>query len=336
LLDVDTDIIRWFSHDTKIRQSYEAIRSRLSGITAINVVIQGEHEKVVTDPVALKAIDDLSAHVASLPEVGAAVSVTDVVRQIHAEIGNRLEGPLPESRAVVEQYLGVLGSLDYLRDLISDDRQIANILIRANANGSSEILELAEKIEDWWRMNGPADYAIGVTGIMYEFGRAENAIAYGQLRGLGLALAAIGLILLALFRSISNVLAALVPNILPIVVVYGVMGFLDIPLDAATVCVGSIALGIAVDDTIHFAMGWREGLATGVLPEHALEDTLRRVLFPLVITTVAVASGFFVLGVSEFTLIRHFGVVTGSVVLLCLLADLTLLPVLLNWVRSDS
>lgn len=336
LLDVDTDIIRWFSHETKTRQSYEAIRSRLSGITAINVVIEGESGRVVTDPGALRAVDELSAYVAALPEVGAAVSVADVVRQIHAEIGVKLESPLPESRALVEQYLGVLGAVDYLRDLISDDRQIANILIRANANGSSQILGLAEKIEDWWRRNGPADYRIGVTGIMYEFGRAEDAIAYGQLRGLGLALAAIGLILLALFRSMRNVLAALVPNVLPIVVVYGVMGFLNIALDAATVCVGSIALGIAVDDTIHVAMGWRTRLTTGVLPERALEDTLGRVLFPLVVTTVAVASGFLVLGVSDFTLIRHFGVVTGSVVVLCLLADLTLLPVLLGWARSDS
>ena len=113
------------------------------------------------------------------------------------------------------------------------------------------------------------------------------------------------------------------------------MGAAGIWLDIATVLIAGIAVGIAVDDTIHVAMGWRTGITTGVLPERALEDTLGRVLFPLVVTTVAVASGFLVLGVSDFTLIQHFGVVTGSVVVLCLLADLTLLPVLLSWARSD-
>jgi predicted RND superfamily exporter protein len=333
---VDTDIIRWFPRGSDTRESLEAIRGRLGGITAINVVLESEPGRAITEPSVLRAVRDLTNYIESLDEIGAAVSVADVVEQIHTEIGNDVGGAIPESRALVEQYLIVFPSAEYLRDLISDDREIANIMMRSNVNGSSQILKLAERIHEWWREGGARNVDVSVTGIMYEFGRAEDAIAHGQLRGLGLAMVAIAMILFALLRSFGSVLSALVPNMLPIVIVYGSMGFLGIPLDAATVCVGSIALGIAVDDTIHIAMGWKMRALIGADSEDALKEVLNRVLFPLVVTTISVAGGFLVLGISRFALIQNFGVVTASVVALCLLADLTLLPLLLKWARRGS
>jgi predicted RND superfamily exporter protein len=111
------------------------------------------------------------------------------------------------------------------------------------------------------------------------------------------------------------------------------MGLVGIALDAATVCMGSLALGIAVDDTIHVATGYRDGLERGSKPVEALDRCFERVLPPLVFTTVAIAAGFAVLGLSEFSLIRNLGLVTSALVGLCLLADVTLLPALL--LRGD-
>jgi predicted RND superfamily exporter protein len=107
------------------------------------------------------------------------------------------------------------------------------------------------------------------------------------------------------------------------------MGFAGIPLDAGTVLVGSLAIGIAVDDAVHIVSEFHEAEEVGEPPEAALDRTFRRVLPAVVFTSVAVAGGFSVLVFSQFTFIRHLGSLTAGVMVLCLLANATLLPILL-------
>jgi hypothetical protein len=328
-LDVETDIILWFPRGSDVREAYEAIRERLSGITPMNVLVESRDGTPVSDPRALAAIDALASYLEGRPEIGRALSVADPLRQLHAGFTGRPDAGLPGSRELVEQYLLLLSSVDRLADVIHPDRASANVLLRVDVNGSRHLLALARDVERWWAEHGAEGFTARTTGIMYEFARAEEEIAWGQLRGLWLAFLAVGAVILAVFRSPWPVFAALLPNLVPLVVAYGAMGFLRIPLDAATVCVGSVALGIAVDDTIHVATGYRDERALGLGPREALDATFARVLPPVVLTTVAITLGFAVLGASEFTLIRHFGLVTAGLMVLCLLADLLLLPVLL-------
>jgi len=288
----------------------------------------------VTEPRVLAAIDALTRYLEAQPEVGRALSVADPLRQLHAGFSGRADAGLPESRELAEQYLLLLGSVEPIRDVIHDDRQSANVLLRVDVNGSRRLLAVAERIREWWQAHGAPGFDARVTGIMYEFARAEEEIAWSQIRGFGSALVAIAAVFLAVFRSAWPTFAALVPNAAPMVVFYGFMGLAGLPLDAATVCIGSVALGIAVDDTIHLATGYRDERARGREPRAALEATLARVLPAVVPTTVSIAVGFAVLGVSEFTLIRNFGLVTAALMLVCLLADLTLLAPLLA--RGES
>ena len=335
-LQVETDIILWFPHGSEIRDSYESIRSRLSGITPLNVVVEAEAGRAVTEPHALAAIDALARHLESLPEVGRALSLADPLRQIHAGFLGDPAAGLPEDRALIEQYLVLLASVEHLDDVVTGDRRSANVLLRADINGSRRLLELGEQVADWWRVHGPPDMSVYTTGIMYEFGRAEEEIAHGQIRGLALAFAAVAAILLLVFRAPLITLAALAPNAIPLAMTYGFMGFAGIPLDAATICVGSVALGIAVDDTVHVATSFEGGLRAGRDRADALHRGLGQVLPALVLTTLAIGLGFAVLGASEFTMIRNFGLVTAGMVVLCLLADLTLLPALLYQFRGPK
>ena len=125
------------------------------------------------------------------------------------------------------------------------------------------------------------------------------------MRGLGFALAAISVVLFAIFRWPLLAAVAVVPNVIPLAVVFGSMGLVGVPLDAVTVGLGCMALGIAVDDTIHVVSGYRDGVSAGLEPLAAVGRTFKRVLPPLVYTTVAVAGGFAVLGLSEFTVTQN-------------------------------
>jgi predicted RND superfamily exporter protein len=328
-LNVETDVIVWFQRSDPIRLAYEEIRSRLVGISPMNVVVEAPPEGRVSEPRVVDAVDRLAAHLEELESVGRSLSITDPLRQIHGGFTGDARQPLPDDQSLIEQYLLLLEAKEYTHDLITADRSAANVVLRVNDNGSRALLDIAAAADVWWRENGVQGYEARTTGIMYEFARAEDEIAWGQIRGLGLALLAITTILLLMFRWPRLAALALIPNAIPIAMAFGFMGLIGYPIDAATVILGNLALGIAVDDTIHVAEGFARRTASGATAEKALLETLRSVVAPLAYTTFAVALGFAVLGVSGFSPVRNLGIITGGVMVVCLLADLLLLPALL-------
>jgi predicted RND superfamily exporter protein len=335
-LDVVTDVTVWFPHGTPVRDDYESIRQRLSGISPMNVVISAGAGRTVDTPEALAAIDGLTAHLATLPAVGKALSYADPVRQLYSGFQGEREAGLPATRAEIAQLLLLLESVEQLEDLVTDDRSGANVLLRVDDNGSTSLLEVADAAESWWARHGPPGLEARSTGIMFEFARAEHEIAIGQLRGLAFALAAIAAVLWAVFRRPGRALKALLPNAIPVVLVFGFMGFAGIPLDAGTVLVGSLALGIAVDDAVHLVSVYHAHEAAGDPPKAVLDRTFERVLPAVVLTSLVVAGGFSALVLSQFTFIRHLGALTAGVMALCLLANVTLLPVLLTGGRRTA
>lgn len=328
LLNVETDAVLWFTEDSDVRRDYDAIRERLAGISPVNIVIEATTGSSVTEANAIRAIDSLTRHLASHPDVGRAISVTDPLRQIHGGFQGNAKQPLPGSRAAVEQYLLLLESVPHLDDLVTPDRSAANIKLRVDNNGSRHLLAVAKDAEEWWQRYGAEGTRAQATGIMYEFARAQDEISRGQVRGLVMAIGCIALLLGVVYRKPSVVGAALVPNVVPVFMVFGIMGLVGMPLDAGTVVVGSLALGIAVDDTVHVVTAYlkcRDDREVG----GALELALRRVLVPITYTTLVVALGFGVLGFSEFTFTRNLGLLTAGIMVLCFVADTLLLPAVL-------
>jgi predicted RND superfamily exporter protein len=335
-IDVETDPTQWFPPGNDVRDSYDAIGASLSGISPVNVIVESEDGRPVTDPAPLAAIDGLTEYLESLEQIGKATSIRDPLRQIHGGFSDDASAPLPLAPHLAEQYLLLLESVEQIPDLLTSDRSAANILLRVNDNGSEALLEIEILANEWWAQHGPPGFIQRTTGIMYEFARAEDEIAYGQLRGLMLALAAIGITMLLALGSLRLALLSMVPNVVPTAMVFGIMGWFGIPLDAGTVVIGSLALGIAVDDTIHLVNGFHERWKDGAHPETALADSISGVLHPVVLTTIVIALGFGLIGFSGFVLTRNVGLLLAGVTIVCLLADLFLLPALLLTVRRST
>jgi len=168
---------------------------------------------------------------------------------------------------------------------------------------------------------------------MFEFARAEDAIAYGQIVGLSVALASISLILFLIFRDARLAIVGLVPNAMPLIMIFGLMGILDIPIDAGTVMIGGLALGIAVDDTIHLMLAFVDSVEQGVSSRESLANAFRKVLPSITCSTVMISVGLGVFVLSDFALTRNLGWLTSSVMVICLVADVSLLGALL--LRSE-
>ena len=332
---VETDATRWFARGHEVREAYEEIRARLSGISPMNVVVQSQGETKVTDPAVLEAIDRLTSYLESLPEVGKAVSFADPLRQLHGRLSDEPGDPLPGDATLISQYLLLLESVEQMGDLLSFDRSSASVALRVDDNSSRALLALAEAAEKWWTENGDARFHAQATGIMFEFARTQDEIAWGQIRGISFSIASIAIVLLLTFRSLRMAGLAIIPNIAPLMAVFGFMGLWGIPLDAGTVMMGSLAIGIAVDDAMHVVSGFVRENQAGADAPSALGRSLDRTLPALVFSTIAIGLGFVTLGLSEFAFIRNFGLLTAAIMVLCLLANVTLLPALLSvWGES--
>ena len=152
-----------------------------------------------------------------------------------------------------------------------------------------------------------------------------------QITTLGLVYIALGLVFLAIFRSLKVALIALLPNVLTTLAILGVIGWAGIPLDIMTITIAAIAMGIAVDDTLHFVHGYMAGLKEGEgQAEAAAEEAFKHSGLAILMTTTVIAVGFSLFGFSDFLPSVYFGLLTALAMIMALVADLTLLPALLN------
>jgi predicted RND superfamily exporter protein len=335
-LDAATDATSWFPEGTKPRDDYDHIRRALSGISPVNVVVESQGGRPVTEVEVVDALDRLAEHLEARSDVGKAISIADPLRQTHGGFMEDPALPLPDSRALIEQYLLLLESVESIDDVITEDRSAANVVLRVDDNRSGSLRDVAADAEAWWIEFGVPDFEARGTGTMFEFARAEDEITFGQIRGLTIAFLVIGLVLYLVFGRLDLAGLALIPNALPVLAIFGFMGFAGIALDAGTVMVGSLALGIAVDDTMHVIATLHEAQEQGAPSELALATALRTNLPALTYTTVVVAVGFGVLGLSDFTYIRNLGLLIMAMMGVCLAADLSLLPALLRLRREAA
>lgn len=328
-LRLESDIVQWFPSGDPVRDDYEGIRASISGITPLAFVFDTDGKNMVSDPGAASALAAFLDYVRQDPIVGGAVGYTELVSMANQVVGG--EKGVPSDSAGIAQLLLLLRGDDSLDRLISRDGRSALVVARINVNGSRAILELAGRAKMWWAAEGDDRIRISSTGIMFEYARAQELITRRQLLGLSLAVFMIAAVLFSSCRDRVLLAMVLIASVVPIVCVYGVFGMLGLPVDAATVSVAAVAIGIAVDDSVHVAARYGGFRELGVEP-----IGWARLIPALVVTTAVVCVGFGVLGLSGFTVVERLGAVTACAVSLSLASDLTLLPALLRAVGRDA
>jgi uncharacterized protein len=212
---------------------------------------------------------------------------------------------------------------------LSADGTEARVTAFVPMSSAREFTETLRALEaDGARVMGGAG-TLTASGYLPLYLRIVEYVVSGTLRGLAVAAVVVLAMLVLLFRSSALTAAAVPANLLPVALVFGVMGWTGIPLDIATATIGTIVLGIAVDDTIHFLYRYRAERRAGLGREEAVERTCREAGRPIVLTTLVLALGFAVLATSGSLSIAYFGVVATLAIVGAMLADLLVLPALL-------
>jgi predicted RND superfamily exporter protein len=244
--------------------------------------------------------------------------------------------------SIVRDYLSQEESVSRL---VSADGSRAVIVLRVNLFGSNALLELTKKIDEWSSVNLPLGITQRATGSIILLNDASDAVAASQSSSLAIALVAIYLMMVAMFRSFSTGLLALIPNLLPIICYFGFLGWSGTALDITTSLVASAVLGLAVDNAVHMIRRYRQcvaergnastdGTALAALPTTdegwAMWLTMLRTGKPMVLANVMLIAAFLIFVLSSFVPIRVAGLLWALTIAACLAADLIFLPVLMK------
>lgn len=258
-------------------------------------------------------------------------SLSSLVSLINREMNydSGLGYSIPQNDQLINQYMLFL-SYDDKEKYVTSDYKTANIVVWYQISSSDEKLQAVAELEEDIRqiLNG-TDLEFNITGRSILVANAAQTIIESQIQSLFTILLFVFVIIWLLFADIKLALVSLVPNIVPIFCLFGLMGLFNIPLDFVTCNIAAIAIGIAVDDTLHFFAKFNQSMKNTYNQTKALRETLEIEVRPILSTSVVLTIGMFTLMSSEFVTIIYFGLFTGIVIMLALVADLILTPLFL-------
>lgn len=331
---VSNDLIANFGEDAPVRRHFEAINRVLGGSNAFLVVLEAGERGAFQEPESLRAMQRLQSWLEAQPEVGSSTSLADYVLLLHRGFrGGDPEAPsLPDSRSLVSQLL-FFGSSDELESYADAGYRTAAVHVRSRVMDSAEMASLTRRIESRLPELLPAGVEGTVTGNSVLVARTTDELARGQAFSLGIAFVAIYLVQVLLFTSFRVGFLALIPNALPVLVYFGVLGLSGVTLNAVTGLVACIVLGIAVDDTIHLMSRFSLESKRQADERAGIRAALRVVFRPVTYTTVALCLGFSVLLFTQLRNQIEFGALAAFTLGVAWLVDVTVTPALCSRIR---
>lgn len=330
-ITVDTDFLSFFSEDAPVRRHFEAVNRLLAGAIPIYVTLQGEDRGTFREPETLEALAGLQERVRALPGVSHATTLVDTLRRLNRAFagGDPAAERLPDRRQGVAELLFLVPKGDLAR-FVNLDHSRANLVVRTGEVGSAAMRGLVARIETAVAERPlPGVVATAVTGNTVLIARSADGVAKAQPRTVAVAALAIFVVVAATFRSLPLGVLIMIPNLVPVLLFFGLLGAGAAPLSLPTSLIGSITLGIAIDGTVHYGVRYQRERLAGASLDDAVLSATRSVGRPIVIAASMLCVGFAVVALSGFATLRQFGLLAATTMGICTLSDLVLLPALL-------
>lgn len=332
--DVHTDshLTEMYREGSDTWNAIALAEQELSGVVPVFFHLQADEADAWRDPELLKRLDTLEQDTLAEPAVLWTASLAGYVRQLHATLSDgRTE--LPESRAAVSQELlvGELAGGAPLSGVLSEDGSQARILVLLSDAGGRAYLPMAERL----RLRAAEIFeGTAVTATLTGDGLLAAAgidrLIKDLLSSLALMFVVILVTLALLLRDLRLALVACIPNAVPLFFTLGTLGLIGADLQTSNVISFTVAVGLAVDDTIHFVVRYRAERLAGKDVPQAISATFHGAGHPIVLTSLLLVAGFGVLTQSDLTSTRHFGLLSSVTMGAALVGDLLLLPAMLH------
>ncbi len=337
MLKTDFNFLTEFKPHVEWRQHTEKAESVMGGMLNFAYLIDTQRVDGLKEPELLNAIDALQQYAESLPHVKKTYSVVDIQKDLNRSFhgDDKAWYTVPDDRNLVAQYflLYEMSGGEELEDFITRDYSQAVLELRIEIIESSKVRRIMDAIDSYLEANPLPGAEVRKTGIGLMWVKIADYIADTQLYGYSLVFVGIAVILCIAFGSVKVGLLTMIPNVMPVLVVMGLMGWLDMHLDYMKLLLATIAIGIAVDDSIHLVTRFRRRFYETGNYASALELSMRDVGPALVITTLILLGAFSCYQFSNMAVIADFGMLLSVSIAAALVADMLFMPALLMTVK---
>lgn len=330
---LEDNFIGYFDQTQDFRVDSDFVSDELTGIYQLQYSLDSGQSNGISNPAFLAKLDNFTQWLRAQPEVRHVNSITDTFKRLNMNLHEDDESyyRLPQDPELAAQYLLLYElSLPYGLDLnnqINVSKSSTQIIVSLNDLGSTQLKGIAERGTQWLQDNAQITaYGVG-PAIMFSYIADRNI--QGMLVGTGVAMILISLLIGIALRSVKLGFLSLIPNLLPAALAFGLWGLLVGEVNVAVSMVTGMALGIVVDDTVHFLSKYLRVRRQGMSAESAVRYAFSSVGVAIIVTSIILIAGFSVLAQSSFGMNANMAVLTAIAILMALIADFLLLPVLL-------
>ena len=308
------------------------------GVMPLEIVVDTKRPKGALKSSTLSRIEELQETIEEIPELSKPVSIVNVVKYSKQAFYNGnpdfYELPTKQEEAFILSYIKnsvQKGNENMLKSYVDSTGRYARITTFMRDIGTDKMEKIEVRLQDKINHIFPKErYEVTLTGKAYVFEKGTHYLIGNLVQSLLFAILLIALLMAYLFRSFKMIIVSLIPNLLPLIMTAGLMGYFGIPIKPSTILVFSIAFGISVDDTIHFLAKYRQELkANNWKIKRAVYSTLKEAGISMFYTSVVLFFGFSVFTLSSFGGTVALGGLVATTLLFAMLSNLILLPALL-------
>ena len=322
--------------NTEFYKDIEFYETEFKGVMPIEILINTKRKKGVLKPATLKKMNALEALIIDIPELSNPVSVVNLVKYSKQAFynGNPKYYQLPsaqENGFILSYAKNTSSDVGLLQNYVDSTGQYARITTFIKNSGIDHMDQIEETLnKEIQKLFDQNRYEVSITGKAFLFQKGTNFLIKNLILSLALAILLISLFMAYMFRSFRMIVISLVPNLLPLLITAGVMGYFGVSIKPSTILVFSIAFGISVDDTIHFLAKYRQELMGSRWSiKKSVFAALRETGVSMFYTSIVLFFGFSVFITSNFGGTVALGALISGTLLLAMMANLLLLPVLL-------
>jgi hypothetical protein len=328
-VEVETDYLAFFRPESQVRRENDMIATRLAGTQPVTLVVESKDAGEMRKIEMLQAIGDLQRFVEAQPGVDTTLSLLDYLKLMRRALDPEAEGTMPQTQSEVEQLLLFIDPAQ-IRGVVNPNASRAVVTARTRLTRSVELIDFVDRVEGFARERFHGSVKVRATGMSVLLAQSADELAWGQVTGLWQELMVLWLLLSAMFLSLRVGVMALIPNVVPTVVLFGLMGWWGISLNISTSMIAAIAIGIAIDDTIHLLSTFNEGLRITGSQDQAIVRAMASAGQSAFFISLALSAGFFIVCLSNFQPVMHFGLLSGVTMGVALVVELFLTPALLT------
>jgi uncharacterized protein len=339
-LQVSHNPLAWLPSSNPLRAVFDEVDREVGGTATVQLLIDTKGERGIKDLDFLRGLEALDKHIAAYRDpkmgevIGNSMSVLDILRETNKQLheGDQKFYALPETQRGASDLLFMFENSgpDDLRRLATADLKTTQMSVRVKWVDANAYPPLADYVLQGVKRHLSKHADVRVTGSIYTLGSTVSGLIDNLLRSFGAAFLFITVFMVVLLKSPKLGLVAMVPNLLPILMIMGLMGLTGMPIDMGNLMLCSIAIGIAVDDTIHFLHHFREARACGKTVDEAIEVAVQHAGRAMVATSLVLTLGFSVFLLASMLHLRRFGGLIALTAMFALLVDVAFAPPLLR------